>query len=73
MICTMQGLNWETPSPSHFKLVLPREDSSVDISFLGDRWCLFLCHDGHTNTRLFPCRDDAVTLVANAFHQGGLI
>ena len=67
MIVTCQGLLWECPSPSHYRLVLPKPDSSLDISFLGDEWCLFLEHDGHVNTRLFPTRDDAIGVVAQVF------
>lgn len=72
MILSLAGLSWESSSPSHYRLALPADTSaSVDVSYLGDRWMLFLQHNGHVSTQCFDRRDDALDVVARAFNNGG--
>lgn len=68
MILAHDGLEWDVPSPSFWRL-LPRHTNgaTLDISYLGDTWCLFLCRDGAVSTRAFANRDAAMQLVSNAF------
>ena len=73
MIRQIQSLAWEVPSPSHFILHLPDRADSVEVFFAGDCWLLFLDHGGDISTRAFPNRDDAMGLVAQAFHKEGMI
>lgn len=65
MILHLHSLAWDVASPSHYKLAY-NGDSQLDVSYLGDQWCLFLEHAGTVSTRLFPTRDEAMDLVAKA-------
>lgn len=76
MILNLQGISFDTPSPSFFRAVLPYDSAgTIDISYLGARnqWCLFLQHNGEVSTRCFASRDEAVKMVAAAFQKEGII
>ena len=76
MILHSHGLAWDVPSPSFYRLVLPRPDiAAVDITYLGTRgeWMLFLERNGNVTTRCFPNRDDAIGMVAEAFTREGVL
>ena len=66
---TLQGVPFEIVSPSFYRLAKTLTGAdTIDISFLGDEWCLF--HErasGGIGTRMFPDRDSAVKLIADAF------
>ena len=80
MILHSHGLAWDVPSPSFYRLMLPRPDiAAVDITYLGTPaglsseasceggWLLFLERNGNVTTRCFPNRDHALGMVAEAF------
>ncbi len=70
MIRTIAGLDWDVPSPSFYRLVLPSpNEAAIDISYLGDRWALFLEHNGHVSTQCFDNRDQAIGMVREAFEN----
>ena len=73
MILSLAGLQWDTPSPSHYRLVLPDRSDTIDVSFLGDKWCLFLHRDGHVSSKCFDNRDQAIGMVAQAFRNEGVL
>lgn len=74
MILSHFNLTWDVASPSHWRLVLPRpHHDTIDISFLGGEWCLFHDHQGDVKTCLFPSRDSAVAMVAQAFRNEGVL
>lgn len=73
MILQHHNLTWDVASPSHWRLVLPFENGdTIDVSFLGDQWCLFVGNAGDVQTRMFPSRDHAVAMVAKAFRKEGM-
>lgn len=70
MILHSHGLDWDVPSPSFYRLVLPRPDiAAIDISYLGTRgeWMLFLERNGNISTRCYASRDEAIEMVVQAF------
>ncbi len=74
MTLTIAGLTWDVASPSHYKLAPPciNPGCNIDISFLGDRWCLFLEQNGHIKTQCFDNRDQAIGMVREAFNREGM-
>ena len=75
MILHLAGLDWDCPSPSFYRLVLPSPHvAAIDISYLGQRgeWCLFLERNGHVSTQCFENRDQAIGMVREAFNREGL-
>ncbi len=72
MIRTIAGLDWDVPSPSFYRLVLPSPHETIDISYLGDRWALFLERNGHVSTQCFDNLDQAIGMVREAFQREGL-
>ena len=72
----LAGLQWEVPSPSHFRLA-PWQYSRpviIDVSFLGDQWCLFFkTETGEVLTRAFPTRDQAIAMIVDAFKEEGCL
>lgn len=70
MIRIVQGLVFEVPSPSFWKL----SGEPVDIDYLGDRWYLF-CNDerGQKCAMPVPSRDAGIAMVAKAFRNTGRI
>ena len=77
MTRTLQGLLFEITSPSCFRLAKPYTgDDTIDITYLGapGEWCLFHeRHDGDVNLRMFPSRDEAVSMIAQAFKNVGAL
>jgi len=73
MILSLSGLQWDVASPSHYKLApsCTRPGCELDISYVGDRWILFLDQHGHVTTRCFDNRDQAIGMVAEAFTREG--
>lgn len=68
MIRTVANLPWDCPSPSHWRLALPLHGHVLDVSYLGDIWCLFHASpDGEVSIREFDRRDDAFAFVEAAF------
>ncbi len=72
MILQISGLTWHAPSPSHYQLDPGHivDGSTIDVSYLGDCWCLFLQREGDVRTQTFARREEAFNLVAQAFEQG---
>lgn len=74
MRATIAGLRWNITSPSFYRLAEPAHTAAtVDVSFLGDRWFLFLEHNNRVHTQSFGNRDDALAMVVTAFENVGLI
>lgn len=75
MILHLSGLDWQTESPSHYRLApqCVRPGCALDVSFVGDRWLLFLEQHGHVSTQCFDNRDQAIGMVAEAFTREGVI
>ena len=77
MRATIAGLQWDIASPSHYRLVPPiATASTIDVSFLGDRWYLFLEANGRVRTESFPPghgRDAALAKVVRCFQELGAI
>lgn len=74
MRATIAGLRWDITSPSFYRLAEPQSTAAtIDVSFLGDRWYLFLEHNNRVVTQPFANRDDALAQVVRAFQNVGLI
>ena len=74
MRATIAGLRWDFASPSFYRLAEPAHTAAtVDVSFLGDRWFLFLEHNNRVCTQSFARRDDALAQVVRAFTNVGLL
>ena len=74
MRATIAGLRWDITSPSFYRLAEPAHTAAtVDVSFLGDRWFLFLEHNNRVVTQPFKRRDDALAMVVRAFTNVGLL
>ena len=74
MILSLNSLVWDTTSPSHYKLVLPRDTGdSLDIAFVGDCWLMFQEYNGTVHSREFDSRDEAMAMVQQAFKNVGVI
>lgn len=65
------NLLWDVDSPSYWRLNPEHTNGAeVDVSFIGDRWCLFLAEpDGRVTSQMFPTRDAAIGMVAQAFQR----
>lgn len=75
MILSHQGLQWDVPSPSFWRLA-PRYtgDDVIDVSYLGGRWVLFHADPkGNVSTRCFKNRDEALGMVVQAFKNVGAL
>lgn len=71
MLVNLQGLTFETQSPSRFRLVSVREDcgagDTVDVAFTGMSWAI-VYRPGACRVpiiRPFESRDAAVALIAS--------
>ena len=74
MRATIAGLRWDITSPSFYRLAEPAHTAAtLDVTFLGDRWFLFLEHNGRVRTQSFERRDDALVMVVRAFQNVGLL
>lgn len=75
MIVQVQGLFWETRSPSHYQLSPDHYDmkgQAVEVVFLGQEWCLFHVQiDDGIQSQFFPDRDSAIGVVASCFKSTG--
>jgi hypothetical protein len=71
MRATIAGMEWDVPSPSYFRLAQHQleQGAIIDLSYLGDRWCLFLYRKGHVTTTYHKRRDDALAMVVKAFQR----
>jgi len=68
------GLRWDVPSPSFYRLAPEHtRDAIVDVSFVGDRWIIFLEDAGEVSTAYFKTRDAALAMVEQAFRNEGVI
>lgn len=76
MRATIAGLTWDIASPSFYRLVPPPyvdQTTTVDVSFLDDKWFLFLEQGGRVKSQPFHTRDSALAMVARAFHNARAI
>jgi hypothetical protein len=71
MLVNLQGLTFETHSPSRFRLTSVREDAgcgdTVDVAFTGMSWAI-VYQPGNARLpifRPFASRDEAVALIAS--------
>lgn len=73
MITTIQGLPFDTITPSHFCLVLPDRAEALEVFYAGDTWLLFMQDaQGGVKVAPYPSRDAAIALIAEAFRMEGL-
>lgn len=73
MRAVIQGLPFDTDTPSHFCLVLPDRADAVEVFYAGDTWLLFMQDaQGDVKVQPYPTRDAAIALIAEAFRREGL-
>lgn len=69
MITQLQGLEFETHSPSAYRLLSVRkdvdDDATVTIAFTGQKWCIRYQSARANVTRIFNSRDAAIALIAD--------
>ena len=70
IIKTLWGLPFEVASPSYYRLLpaLTGERTLIDVAYLdAGEWALFFARDGQVEHRLYPSRDDAISVLAEAY------
>jgi hypothetical protein len=77
MRCQIQGLTFETSTPSLFRLAPEfTGDDVIDVGYLGCRGDWYLFHadpHGKVTTRCFANRDAAIGMIAQAFRNVGAL
>ena len=76
MRAKLQGVAFEIPSPSYYALAVPdcTQFRGCDIAYVDGYWLMTLVFpNGKQIQKVFPTRDEAVSVIARAYRSVGLL